>query len=30
MLVNRGRIMDGLDSEFYIDTRPSMSDAEDA
>ncbi|XP_071907382.1 protein yippee-like At5g53940 isoform X2 [Coffea arabica] len=29
-VLERGRIMDGLDSEFYIDTRPSMSDAEDA
>ncbi|XP_071905267.1 protein yippee-like At5g53940 isoform X1 [Coffea arabica] len=29
-VLERGGIMDGLDSEFYIDTRPSMSDAEDA
>ncbi|KVI10486.1 Yippee-like protein [Cynara cardunculus var. scolymus] len=27
---NVGRIIDGLDSEFYIDTRPSSSDAEEA
>ncbi|KAK6134639.1 hypothetical protein DH2020_031564 [Rehmannia glutinosa] len=30
VLERRGRIMDGVDSEFYIDTRPSTSDAEDA
>ncbi|KAK6134588.1 hypothetical protein DH2020_031647 [Rehmannia glutinosa] len=29
-VLERGRIMDGVDSEFYIDTRPSTSDAEDA
>lgn len=29
-VLDRGRIMDGLDSEFYIDTRPSSSDAEEA
>lgn len=28
-VLERGRIVDGLDSEFYIDTRPSTSDAED-
>ncbi|KAI3466093.1 hypothetical protein Pfo_022756 [Paulownia fortunei] len=28
--LERGRIMDGADSEFYIDTGASMSDAEDA
>ncbi|KAL3849172.1 hypothetical protein ACJIZ3_011054 [Penstemon smallii] len=30
-VLERGRIMDGVDSEFYIDTRPTMimSDAED-
>ncbi|CAI9088711.1 OLC1v1023120C2 [Oldenlandia corymbosa var. corymbosa] len=30
-VLERGRIVDGLDSEFFIDTRPSMSDdAEDS
>lgn len=31
MSINRGRIVDEADSssEFYIDTHPSMSDAED-
>ncbi|PWA44634.1 yippee family putative zinc-binding protein [Artemisia annua] len=29
-VLERGRIIDGLDSEFYIDTRPSSSDAEEA
>ncbi|KAK6132800.1 hypothetical protein DH2020_033443 [Rehmannia glutinosa] len=29
-LESRGKIMDGADSEFYIDTRLSISDAEDA
>ncbi|KAG5546193.1 hypothetical protein RHGRI_018391 [Rhododendron griersonianum] len=28
-VLERGRILDGVDSEFYIDTRPSLSDAED-
>ncbi|KAK3034991.1 hypothetical protein RJ639_033369 [Escallonia herrerae] len=28
-VLERARILDGLDSEFYIDTRPSMSDGED-
>lgn len=28
--VGRGRIVDGADSEFYIDTRPTLSDTEDA
>ncbi|MCD7466594.1 hypothetical protein HAX54_003436 [Datura stramonium] len=26
----RDRIVDGVDTEFYIDTRPSISDSEDA
>ncbi|KZV19869.1 protein yippee-like [Dorcoceras hygrometricum] len=29
-VLERGRIIDGTDSEFYIDTRPTLSDAEDA
>lgn len=29
-VLERGRIIDGVDSEFYIDTRANMSDAEDA
>lgn len=29
-LWNRGRIMDGFDSEFCIDTRSTTSDVEDA
>ncbi|CAN4104207.1 unnamed protein product [Withania somnifera] len=30
-VLERGRIIDGVDSnEFYIDTRPSLSDGEDA
>lgn len=29
-VLERVRIIDGLDSEFYIDTNPSISDAEDA
>ncbi|KAF8411128.1 hypothetical protein HHK36_003667 [Tetracentron sinense] len=29
-VLERGRIVDGVDSEFYLDTHPSMSDAEDA
>ncbi|KAK1405122.1 hypothetical protein POM88_004727 [Heracleum sosnowskyi] len=28
-VLERVRIIDGLDSEFYIDTNPSISDAED-
>ncbi|KAK2968421.1 hypothetical protein RJ640_004427 [Escallonia rubra] len=28
-VLERARILDGLDSEFYIDSRPSMSDGED-
>jgi hypothetical protein len=32
MFINRGRIVDEIDfaTEFYIDTHPNMSDAEDA
>ncbi|KAL8131523.1 protein yippee-like At5g53940 [Apium graveolens] len=29
-VLERVRIIDGLDSEFYVDTNPSISDAEDA
>ncbi|CAA0816002.1 Protein yippee-like [Striga hermonthica] len=29
-VLERGRILDGVDSDFYIDTRASSSDAEDA
>ncbi|XP_010272366.1 PREDICTED: protein yippee-like At5g53940 isoform X2 [Nelumbo nucifera] len=29
-VLERGRIVDGAESEFYLDTRPSMSDNEDA
>ncbi|KAL2483587.1 Protein yippee-like [Forsythia ovata] len=29
-VLERGRIVDGVESEFYIDTHPTMSDAEDA
>ncbi|KAL1821546.1 hypothetical protein DCAR_0417968 [Daucus carota subsp. sativus] len=29
-VLERVRIIDGIDSEFYIDTNPSISDAEDA
>ncbi|KAL3508704.1 hypothetical protein ACH5RR_028105 [Cinchona calisaya] len=29
-VLERGRILDGMDSEFYTNARPSMSDAEDA
>ncbi|KAF3671310.1 Protein yippee-like [Capsicum baccatum] len=29
-VLERDRIIDGVDTEFYIDTRPSVSDAEDA
>ncbi|XP_058072419.1 protein yippee-like At5g53940 [Magnolia sinica] len=29
-VLERGRIIDNVDSEFYLDTRPSVSDAEDA
>lgn len=29
-VLDRVRIVDGLDSEFYIDTRPSSSNAEEA
>lgn len=28
-VLERGRIIDGLETEFYIDTHPNMSDAED-
>ncbi|XP_073303493.1 protein yippee-like At5g53940 isoform X2 [Primulina huaijiensis] len=28
-VLERGRIIDGADSEFYIDTRPTLSDTED-
>ncbi|XP_059283185.1 protein yippee-like At5g53940 [Lycium ferocissimum] len=29
-VLERGRIIDGVDSEFYIDTHPNLSDGEDA
>ncbi|XP_060209325.1 protein yippee-like At5g53940 isoform X1 [Lycium barbarum] len=29
-VLERDRIIDGVDTEFYIDTRPSISDPEDA
>eukprot|EP00262_Sarcandra_glabra_P005245 TRINITY_DN1662_c0_g1_i1.p1 TRINITY_DN1662_c0_g1~~TRINITY_DN1662_c0_g1_i1.p1 ORF type:complete len:128 (+),score=19.98 TRINITY_DN1662_c0_g1_i1:132-515(+) len=29
-VLERGRIVDGVDSSFYIDTRPSGSDADDS
>ncbi|XP_042481620.1 protein yippee-like At5g53940 isoform X2 [Macadamia integrifolia] len=29
-VLERGRIIDGIDSEFYVDTCPTMSDGEDA
>lgn len=29
-VLERGRIVDGFESEFYIDTHPNMSDSEDA
>ncbi|XP_042488741.1 protein yippee-like At5g53940 [Macadamia integrifolia] len=29
-VLERGRIIDGIDSEFYLDTHNSMSDGEDA
>ncbi|XP_043688034.1 protein yippee-like At5g53940 [Telopea speciosissima] len=29
-VLERGRIIDGIDSEFYLDTNPTMSDGDDA